>query len=99
VILAAIDEAVGAGARLSAACGLVGLSARTVQRWKLRPAGDDLRQAPRRRLCNALTDEETPQVLAVMTSPRYATLSPKQIVPLLADKGLLFAKTPSAWNH
>jgi transposase InsO family protein len=57
MILTAIEEAVGAGARLSAACGLVGLSARTVQRWKLRPEGDDLRQSPRRRPGYALTDE------------------------------------------
>ena len=98
MILAAIEEAVGAGARLSAACGLVGLSARTVQRWKLRPEGDDLRQGPRRRPGNALADEEIAQVLAVMTSPRYATLSPKQIVPLLADKGLYLASESTMYR-
>ena len=98
MILAAIDEAVAAGARLSAACSIVGLSARTVQRWRLRPGGDDLRQAPRRRPRNALEAEETAQLLAVMTSTRYATLSPKQLVPLLADKGLYLASESTMYR-
>jgi Homeodomain-like domain len=89
VILAMLEEAVASGARLSAACDLAGLSARTVQRWKQRPEGDDLRKGPCARPGNALTAEETAQVLAVMTSVRYAALSPKQLVPVLADEGLL----------
>jgi putative transposase len=98
VILAAIDEAVATGARLSAACGIAGLAARTVQRWRLRPDGDDLRHAPRGRPRNALAAEETAQVLAVMTSPRYAALSPKQLVPLLADEGLYLASESTMYR-
>jgi putative transposase len=98
VILAAIDEAVAAGARLSAACGIAGLAVRTVQRWRLRPDGDDLRHAPRGRPRNALGAEETAQVLAVMTSPRYAALSPKQLVPLLADEGLYLASESTMYR-
>jgi putative transposase len=37
VTLANIDEAVAAGASQAAACALVGLDARTVQRWRARP--------------------------------------------------------------
>jgi hypothetical protein len=37
VILASLGEAQRAGARLHAACGVVGISARTIERWK-RPA-------------------------------------------------------------
>jgi putative transposase len=98
VILAAIHEAVAAGARLAVACGIVGLSARTVQRWRLRPGGDDLRQAPRQRPPNALTAEEMAQVLAVMTSPRYAAVSPKQLVPQLADEGLYLASESTIYR-
>ena len=36
-----IDEAVAAGAQAEKACETVGLSVRTVQRWKHAPDGDD----------------------------------------------------------
>jgi len=98
VILALLDEAVACGARLSAACDLAGLSARTVQRWKQRPDGDDLRKGPCGRPGNALTAEETAQVLAVMTSARYAALSPKQLVPVLADEGLYLASESTMYR-
>jgi transposase InsO family protein len=98
VILAALDEAVSSGARLSAACRFIGLTARTVQRWRLRPDGDDLRRGPARRPGNALTPEERVQVLAVMTSPRFAGLSPKQLVPLLADESLYLASESTMYR-
>jgi putative transposase len=98
VILAMIDEAVASGARLSAACHLAGLSVRTVQRWKGRPDGDDLRKGPCGRPANALTAEETAQVIAVMTSSRYAALSPKQLVPTLADEGLYLASESTMYR-
>jgi transposase InsO family protein len=44
-----------------------------------------------RRPGNALTPGEEGQVVAVMTSARYGGLSPKQIVPQLADEGLYLA--------
>jgi transposase len=43
VIVAAIDEAQQGGARLRAACHLVGVSVRTIQRWQGHPNGDDRR--------------------------------------------------------
>ena len=39
VILAALDEAQTAGARLHAACQVIGISARTIERWKASLAG------------------------------------------------------------
>lgn len=98
MMLAAIDEAVTAGARRSAACALLGLSLRTVQRWRRRPNGDDLRKGPTERPRNALTADETAQVLAVMTSARYAGLSPKQLVPALADEGLYLASESTMYR-
>ena len=98
MILSLIDEAVSSGARLSAACRLVGLSARTIQRWKSRPDGDDLRKGPSGRPVNALTPEETAQVISVMTSSRYAALSPKQLVPALADEGLYLASESTMYR-
>lgn len=91
MILELLDEAVAGGARLAPAACLVGLTIRTVQRWRARPDGDDQRQGPRRRPGNALTPREEQRVLAVMTSPEHAGTSPKQLVPRLADDGIYLA--------
>jgi len=91
VILAAIAEAQAHGARLAQACRVVGISARTVERWRARPEGDDRRCGPHRRPHNALSPAEEAQVLSVLACPRYAGLSPKQWVPQLADEGLYLA--------
>lgn len=98
MILAAIAEAQTAGARLAAACRLAGLSARSVQRWRKQPANEDQRNGPRHRPKNALTAAEEAQLLAVMTSARYASLSPKQLVPQLADEGLYLASESTMYR-
>jgi putative transposase len=83
-----ITEAQAAGARLRPACRVVGLSTRTVERWRKAPERDDQRRGPTQRPGNALTSTEQSQILEVMRSLRYANLSPKQLVPQLADEGL-----------
>jgi transposase InsO family protein len=97
-MLSAIDETVAAGARQSEACALVGLSARTLQRWRKQPGGDDRREGPRHTPANALSPQETAQVLSVMTSPRYAAVPPKQLVPQLADEGLYLASESTLYR-
>jgi putative transposase len=87
VILDAVAEAQRGGARLDEACRVVGVSARTIERWRTRPGGADRRVGPLRRPPNALSPQEEARVLAVMASPQYAGLSPKQLVPQLADEG------------
>jgi hypothetical protein len=81
MILAALTDAECAGARLHAACQAMGVSARTIQRWKRHPEADDRRCGPRHRPANALSGREETQVLALMTSAEYSHLSPKQLVP------------------
>jgi len=98
VILAALAEAQGAGARLRTACAVLGVSARTVERWRARPGGDDHRCGPRRRPRNALTPTEEAKVLAVMTSAPYERLSPKQLVPRLADEGVYLASESTMYR-
>jgi len=71
---------------------------RTVQRWRRCPDGDDRRKGPIERPGNALTADETAQVLAVMRSARYAGLSPKQLVPALADEGLYLASESTMYR-
>jgi putative transposase len=80
-----VEEAVAGGARLSKACEVVGLPARTLQRWVHKPV--DERRGPRRAPANKLTQRERNEVVEVATSPEFRDMSPKQIVPLLADRG------------
>ena len=85
MIIALIDEAVCAGARLKKACAVVGLCHRTLQRWRKSGAVGDLRAGPKRTPSNKLSEQERQNVLAAANRPEYRELSPKQIVPRLAD--------------
>ena len=88
-----IDEARAAGARLKPSCGVLGITARTYQRWTQggavradgRPAA--VRPAP----SHALTEDERQAVLETSLQPDYADLPPGQIVPRLADQGVYLA--------
>ena len=91
-------QAQSSGARLLQACRVAGVSIRTIDRWRNRPGGDDLRSGPHRRPRNALTPTEEAQVLHVLTSSRYAELSPKQLVPQLADEGLYLASESTLYR-
>jgi transposase InsO family protein len=88
VTLANIDEAVAAGATQAAACELLGLDERTVQRWRTRPDGVDQRRGPKTRPGNTLSDAEEAEVLALVTSKEFVGLSPHQLVAKLADMGI-----------
>ncbi len=87
MILGLVDEAVRAGARLEPACEIVGLSVRTIQRWRQQDGGSDRRHGPRSEPTNKLSAAERQEVLDIVTSPAYRDLSPNQIVPRLADEG------------
>jgi transposase InsO family protein len=91
MILELIDEATASGARLEAAAQILGLTARTVQRWRNQGGGNDRRRGPHTEPSNKLTDVERSEVLTIANSPEYRDVSPKQIVPQLADKGVYVA--------
>jgi len=87
-----ITEAVYAGARQSKACGVLGLSCRTLRRWRATDNLDDLRKGAVRKPCpHALTANEKEEILAVCNSAEYQSLPPSQIVPRMADKGRYLA--------
>nr|WP_245232217.1 IS3 family transposase [Thiorhodococcus minor] len=93
-----IGEAVSAGARLERACAAVGLTARTVQRWRQAGAiqGDARCREHRapdavRTPANRLTPAERSAILTVANKAEFAHLSPHQIVPALADQGRYLA--------
>jgi len=92
VILKLLDEAQAGGSRLAPACRVLNLNPSTVQRWRARGSdGDDGRHGPKSVPRNKLTDAERQEVLSVANSPEYRDLSPKQIVPKLADHGRYLA--------
>ncbi len=86
-----IEEAHAAGARLEEACRLVGVTLRTLQRWKGGGGleqGDQRPVAPHPTPAHALSSEERERILAVVNEPRFAELPPTRIVPMLADEGV-----------
>lgn len=80
-----VNEAVEAGARREVACEVIGLCARTLERWRGGKLEDE-RRGPKSAPANKLTAEERAEVLAIVNAPRFRDLSPNQIVPLLADE-------------
>jgi putative transposase len=79
-----IEVAVTSGARRQQACDMVGLSVRTVERWR-GGKEEDARHGPTQVPANALSARERTEIVAVITSPPFRDLSPHQIVPALAD--------------
>lgn len=92
-----LAEAEAAGARRTEACALLGLSVRTVERWKS-GASEDLRQGPKTEPGNKLAKSERQEVLAALNSPEYRDLSPSQIVPALADTGVYLASESTMYR-
>ena len=87
MILSLIDTAIQNGARLKKAAACIGLTARTIMRWRGGHLADDQRCGPKQAPANKLNPTEQEQIIAVATSPTFRDLSPKQIVPKLADQG------------
>lgn len=98
MILDLIDEAVASGARLARACNLLGLCARTIQRWRQQGIGEDRRQGPKSEPANKLSAEERHEVLARVNSASFRDLSPQQIVPRWADLGEYLASESTIYR-
>lgn len=94
-MMAMIEEACSGGARLSRACAVVGISVRTVQRYRrhgeIRPDGRKIAAAGRVP-ANRLSEEEQTEIVETANRPEYAHLPPSQIVPALADQGRYLAR-------
>ena len=96
-----IEEACASGARLAKACQVVGLSPRTVQRYRQdgHVKADGRKAAAVDRIpANKLSENERTEILAIANQPRYAHLSPGQIVPDLADQGRYVASESSFYR-
>lgn len=95
-----IDKAIASGARQAKACEVIGLSSRTLQRWRIDGViGEDKRltasrPAPR----NKLSAQERQAVIDVCNEQEFASLPPSQIVPMLADRGKYIASESSFYR-
>ena len=91
MIINLIDKAVESGARLKKAADIIGLSARTIIRWRQLGGGQDQRKGPLSAPANKLSEQERQQIIDISNSASFRDLSPKQIVPKLADQGVYLA--------
>ena len=91
-----IQEAVDTGARRWRACEILGLSARTVERWGAND--EDGRHGPNHAPANKLSEVERQKAVDVMTSPEFRDCSPKQIVPALATRGQYIGSEPTLYR-
>jgi putative transposase len=98
MILALVDEAVRESARQEQACELLGIDERTLQRWRKQGDGGDQRLGPKTAPRNKLTQREREQILEIANVPEHRDLSPKQIVPRLADQGRYIASESSFYR-
>ena len=87
-----------AGARQDEACEIIGIEARTVQRWMKRGVGEDGRAGPKKPPANKLSEAERREILDTVNRPEYRDLSPKQIVPRLADQGVYLASEATVYR-
>jgi transposase InsO family protein len=100
-MIALLDESCAAGARLAESCKILGLSPRTVQRWRQTGAVkvDGRKAGAQGRIpANRLAEQERAEILSTANAPRFAHLPPSQIVPQLADEGRYLASESSFYR-
>lgn len=100
-ILDLVDEAHTSGARYEKAAKVIGLPIRTLERWRLAStvSGDGRKAAAAsREPANKLAQAEREEILVVVNQPRFANLSPKQVVAILADEGRYIASESSFYR-
>lgn len=98
MILGLLDEAVTAGARQSRACAILELPARTLQRWRQQGIGEDRRARSGRPAANKLSALEERRLVELLTAPEHRDLSPRQLVPMLADEGTYLASESTLYR-
>ncbi len=97
-IITWIARAQAAGARQTRACEVIGISARTLQRWCHPHHVQDARQSAAHSPPNRLSELERQRIVRIANEPAYADLSPSKIVPLLADEGRYLASESSFYR-
>ncbi len=91
-ILMLCDEAIASGARQHKACDIIGISPKTIQRWK-KPTElhSDGRQTREFIPFNKISPAVRQKILSVVNTTEFCTMTPNQIVPILAERGVYIA--------
>ncbi len=92
-----VSDACNAGARKSKASELLGLTVRTLQRWKQNGITDH-RKGSRAVPANKISRAEREQIVAVLNSPEFGDSNPNQIVPKLADQGIFMGSESTMYR-
>lgn len=98
MLLKLVDDARSSGARLTPACSIIGICAKTYRRWKRNLQGGDKRKTSSRCPGHKLTEAEREMIITTCNQEEYASLPPSQIVPKLADKGIYIASESSFYR-
>ncbi len=97
-VRALVADAVAQGARQHAACEMVGVAERTLQRWQRPATAEDGRRGPTTVPRHTLSPQEREQIMAIAARPEFCNTSPHQIVPRLADRGEYVASESSFYR-
>ena len=97
-LLTCINEATQAGARQQAICELIDLEERTLQRWQAAESLVDKRTLRHHSPPHKLSETERQAIISITNQVDYEELSPSQIVPLLADKGMYIGSESSFYR-
>jgi len=91
-LLMLCDEAIAAGARQHKVCSIIGISSKTIQRWK-KPTDlqNDGRQTRKFIPANKITQTVRQEILSVVNTSEFCDMTPNQIVPVLAERGVYIA--------
>lgn len=92
-----IYRAVKKGACQQQACKIIGITSRTLQNWRTNGL-EDRRQIVQKEPANKLSKQEREKVLNICNSKEFQDQSPKQIVPVLADRGKYVASESSFYR-
>ena len=91
-VIELLQEGLSRGVSAKAIADLFGLAARTLRRWGLmiRAEGfsSDRRKGSSRHVAHRFSREERQIVLTTVNDPRFADLTPSQIVAILAEEGV-----------
>ena len=93
-----IDVAVAAGAGCRHACAVMGISGRTLRRWRHAASLTDRRKGAPKDCPHALSETEKQAIVETCNQPAYQNLPPSQIVPRLADRGIYLASESSFYR-
>ena len=92
-----VEEACMHGARKYKACEILDISVRTLERWA-KEGSIDQRRGSTRVVANKLSQAERQRILGIVNSGEYRDVSPSQIVPDLADKGIYVASESTIYR-